>query len=450
MSGINACYRSRCVLVLLAICVCATGLRLDAADEEGVKRLAIVPFTLPTASAEKEWLSDGFPRVMAMRLQHLARVKVAVLPRPTTSGPGALRNPLDSGEATAFLQQIRPQGYDVLLQGSFQQIDGTLRLEIHLWSTRPERQIGKLLEQAPERDPDALGIKLAAAVASALQLSPSEAERRRLEERLTASAEAFERFARALTLSEASSGEEEVNRAVQLLADAFNLDGKFSAALRQLADLHFRRGNYASAVDAYQALLSTIKRDAQVYRMLGAAYFAQGEGSKAIDAFKRGIQLDPRDPQQYLDLGLAYAAANDYENATKALLRALEFKPNDALAFANLGVVYLLHGNFAAATSSLRRAQLLYPSDAMIAYNLGLALMAERTYDQARDQFERALQQRPDFAPAAYQLASVYELIDARQAVIRWKNYLELARGKPGEEAWMTRAQEHLKRSQEP
>ncbi len=438
------------MLFLLAIWACATGLQLSAAAEEGVKRLGIVPFSLPPASAEREWLSDGFPRVLALRLKHLARLKVVVLPRPTTTGAGALRNPLDSGEATALMQQIRPQGYDALLFGSFHQIDATLRLEIHLWATRPERQIGKILEQAPERDPDGLAIRLATTVASALQLSPSEAERRRMEERLTTSAEAFERFASALTLGEASSGEEDVNRALQLLTEAVNLDGKFSAAQRQLADLYFRRGNYASAVEAYQSVLSTVKRDPQASHLLGTAYFAQGEANRAIAVFKHGVELDSHDPQLHLDLGLAYAAAKDYENATKALLRALEFKPDDALAFANLGVIYLLQGNFEAATSSLRRAQLSFPSDALIAYNVGLALMAVRLYDQARDQFERALQQRPDLTPAAYQLASVYERIDTRQAVARWKHYLELARGKPSEEAWMTHAQEHLKRLQEP
>jgi len=183
----DARYRVRRVLFFLAICVCAAGLRLGAADEEGVKKLVIIPFALPTASAEREWLRDGFPRVMALRLQPLARVKVSVLPSPSTPEPAGLRNPLDSGDTTAFLQQIRSQGYDVLLVGNFHQIDATLRLELHLWSTRPDRHIGTILEQAPERDPDGLGIKLAPSVASALQLSPSEAERRRLAERLTTS-----------------------------------------------------------------------------------------------------------------------------------------------------------------------------------------------------------------------------------------------------------------------
>jgi tetratricopeptide (TPR) repeat protein len=98
----------------------------------------------------------------------------------------------------------------------------------------------------------------------------------------------------------------------------------------------------------------------------------------------------------------------------------------------------------------LRRAQLLHGSDPVLTYNLGLSLMLEQAYDQARDQFERALQLKPDFPAAAYQLALIYERSDASQSIERWRKYLDLARGKPAEQAWVARAEEHLQRLQRP
>ncbi|MBI3329637.1 MAG: tetratricopeptide repeat protein [Nitrospinae bacterium] len=437
-------------LLLAVLCVGVGIPPLEAAEQRSAKKLAIVPFTLPTAREERGWLSEGMPRVLALRLERLPRIQVSVLPRTDPSGPSGLRNPLDSTEAAAFLERIRPQGYDAVLVGSFLQIDATLRLEVHLWSTQPDRRLGELVEQASEKDPDGLSIKLAAFVGATLQPSPPEAEWRRLEERLTPSAEAFERFARGLTLAKVPGGEEDVSRAANLFKEALSLDGKFSTTLRQLADLYLQHGQYASAVEAYQNLLSLVKRDASVYRLLGSAYVAQGDANRALGAFKRGVQIDSHDPLLHFDLGLTYAALKDYDNATKELLRTLEFQPDDPLAFANLGVIYLLQGKFAAAISSLRRAQLLHASDPLVAYNLGLALSFERAPDQARDQFQRALQLQPDFAPAAYQLALLQERIDVSQAAERWKKYLELARGKPGEEGWIALAQEHLKRLQAP
>ena len=264
---------------------------------------------------------------------------------------------------------------------------------------------------------------------SVLQIPPSDAEGRRFAERYTSSAEAFERFARALPLAEMANDDEDVTQAVHLFKEAVKLDGKFAMAWRQQGDLLFRQKQYAEAIEAYQAFLSVGRRNAVIYRRLGNAHFAQHDATRALDAYKRGLQLDGRDYQLHLDLGLAYAALRDYANATKTLLRALEVKPDDPLAFANLGVVYLLQGNFPAATASLRRAQLLQNSDPVLNYNLGLSLMFEQATDQAREQFERALQLRPDFAAAAYQLALISERLQIPQALERWRSYLALARG---------------------
>jgi tetratricopeptide (TPR) repeat protein len=441
----------RCfVLIALTLSVCVHLWPLEAASEGTTKRVAIVPFGVPSTGADREWFSDGFPHVLALRLQQLPQLKVAVLSRSILSSVEGLPPPLDNTEAVRFLERLRPLGYDAVIFGHFMQFEPTLRTEIQGWTLQPARFMGKAQEQAAERDPDGLGIKVATFVVSVLQLSPSELEARRLAERYTTSPEAFERFARALPLAEMPDDDEDVTQAVHLFKEAVKLDGKFFMALRQLGDLLFRRGHYVGAAEAYQALLNVGRRNAVIYRLLGNAYFAQRDVARAIDVYKRALQLDARDYQLHLDLGLAHAALKDYENATKLFLRALEFKPDDPLAFANLGVVYLLQGNFPAATASLRRAQLLQGSDPVLAYNLGLSLMFERSYDQARDQFERALQLRPDLAAAAYQLALIYERFDPAQAIERWRKYVDLARGKLGEQAWVALAEAHLQRLQQP
>jgi tetratricopeptide (TPR) repeat protein len=411
--------------------------------ENAAKAVAIAPFGLPAENAEREWLSEGLPRVLALRLQSLPYLRVAVLPHApssTSDGPPASFE----GQVAPLLARLRAQGYDLVVFGRFQQVETALRAEVHLWLTQPERHLGKSLEQSSEKDPDGLAMKIATFVASALQANLAEPEGRRVGERYTNSAEAFERFAKALTLAETAEAEGEVERAIQLLREAFALDGKFAMALRQLADLHFRRGHYASAAEAYQAYLNQGRRSAAVYRLLGQAYFAQHDVPRAVEAYRRGLQLDARDPHLSVDLGLAYAAMKDYENATKALLRALEVKPDDPLAFANLGVVYLLQGNFPAATASLRRAQALQGSNATLAYNLGLSLMFEGAYDAAREQFERALELRPDFPAAAYQLALLSEQTQPDQAAERWRRYIDIAAGRASEEPWLAYAQSRL------
>jgi tetratricopeptide (TPR) repeat protein len=438
------------VLVLLALSVCLLGRPLDAATDSVMKKVAIVPLALPAAATDRDWLGEGLAYVVALRLQHLPYLKVTVLPRSTFSDAEGMPNGPDNSEVSKLLERLRPLGYDALVYGHFMHVEPTLRAEIQVWATQPERFITKAQEQAAERDPDGLGIKLASVVVSALQVPPSDAEGRRFSERYTGSTEAFERFARAVSLAEMAGDDEDVTQAVYLFKEAVKLDGKFAMAWRQQGDLLFRQKQYAEAIEAYQAFLSVGRRSAVIYRRLGNAYFAQYEATRALDAYKRGLQLDGGDYQLHLDLGLAYAALRDYANATKALLRTLEVRPDDPLAFANLGVVYLLVGNFPAATASLRRAHALQSSDPVLNYNLGLSLMFEQSTAQARQQFERALQLKPDFVAAAYQLALLSDRSDRPKALERWRNYLALARGIPSEHEWVADAERHVQRLQRP
>jgi Flp pilus assembly protein TadD/TolB-like protein len=438
------------VLILLALSMCVHGRPLDAATDGITKKVAIVPFGVPSTAADREWLGDGIPYVLALRLQQLQQLKVTVVLRSMLSNVEGAANLPDHTDVSTLLERLQPSGYDAVVIGHFVQVEPTLRTEIQVWTPQPERILGKTQEQATERDPDGLGVKLATFVVSILQTPPSDAEGRRFAERYTSSAEAFERFARALPLADTGNDDEDVTQALHLFKEAVKLDGKFAMAWRQQGDLLFREKQYAEAIEAYQAFLSVGRRNAVIYRRLGNAQFAQHDAMRAVDAYKRGLQLDGRDYQLHLDLGLAYAALRDYANATKTLLRALEVKPDDPLAFANLGVVYLLQGNFPAATASLRRAQLLQNSDPVLNYNLGLSLMLEQATDQAREQFERALQLRPDFAAAAYQLALISDRSDIPRALERWRSYLALARGMPEERDWVARAEEHLQRLQRP
>ena len=190
------------VLVLLALSVCVHARPLDASTDGITKKVAIVPFGVPSTATDREWLGDGIPYVLALRLQHLPQLKVTVLSRSMLSNVEGIANVPDHTDVNKLLERLQPSGYDAFVFGHFVQVEPTLRAEIQVWTTQPERLLGKTQEQAAERDPDGLGMKLATFVVSVLQTPPSDAEGRRFAERYTSSAEAFERFARALPLAD--------------------------------------------------------------------------------------------------------------------------------------------------------------------------------------------------------------------------------------------------------
>ena len=190
-----------------------------------------------------------------------------------------------------LLERLQPLGYDAVVIGHFAQVEPTLRTEIQVWAQQPERFLGKTQEQAAERDPDGLGIKLATFVVSVLQTPPSGCGGAALRRTLYLCGSLRARFARALPLADMANDDEDVMQAAPL-KEAVKLDGKFAMAWRQQGDLLFRQKQYAEAIEAYQAFLSVGRRNAVIYRRLGNAQFAQHDAMRAVDAYKRGLQLD--------------------------------------------------------------------------------------------------------------------------------------------------------------
>jgi tetratricopeptide (TPR) repeat protein len=80
----------------------------------------------------------------------------------------------------------------------------------------------------------------------------------------------------------------------------------------KVANQLYKNGEYSSAAQIYEQLLSQGKPTSSLYYNLGNAYYAQGEFGRAILNFQRASRLDPRDPEIRANLALARAqSAND-------------------------------------------------------------------------------------------------------------------------------------------
>ena len=187
------------------------------------------------------------------------------------SNAEGIRTVLDHTDVSRLLERLQPLGYDALVFGHFMQVEPTLRAEIQVWTLQPERFIAKAQEQAAERDPDGLGIKLTTFVVSVLQVphpiqrggaSPNVTPPRR---KPSSGLPGRYHWLRRRMMTE------DVTQAVNLFKEAVKLDGKFAMAWRQQGDLLFRQKQYAEAIEAYQAFLSVGRRNAVIYRRLGNA-----------------------------------------------------------------------------------------------------------------------------------------------------------------------------------
>lgn len=73
----------------------------------------------------------------------------------------------------------------------------------------------------------------------------------------------------------------------------------------QQADDLYRQGNYAAAIDAYEALLADGLTNAELHYNLGNAYYREGEMGSAILHYERALRLRPSMTDAKENLALA-------------------------------------------------------------------------------------------------------------------------------------------------
>ena len=81
------------------------------------------------------------------------------------------------------------------------------------------------------------------------------------------------------------------------------------------ANVRYERGEYAEAVQQYEALVGRGYRDPAIYFNLGNAYMESGDPGRAVLNYLRAEELTPRDPDIVFNLALARSRTVDQVEA---------------------------------------------------------------------------------------------------------------------------------------
>ena len=84
-----------------------------------------------------------------------------------------------------------------------------------------------------------------------------------------------------------------------------------SSEMMAVANQRYERGEFAEAVQQYEALVGAGYRDASVYFNLGNAYLEDGDLGRAVLNYLRAEELSPRDPDIIANLDLARSRTVD-------------------------------------------------------------------------------------------------------------------------------------------
>jgi tetratricopeptide (TPR) repeat protein len=302
--------------------------------------------------------------------------------------------------------------------------------------------------------------RLAAAVAQALSVRLSAADRASLARQPTASGAALDAYWRGRALLERRDVKGNIDEALKAFDDALRLDSRFAEAhaargealwaryldrrvpedaaasisagadaLRIAPDRPVVRYSLAvtlagtgrpdDAIQELQYVLALQPNHDDARRVLAGVLAQQGRLDEAISEYQKAIAARPRYWAHHSSLcGTLYRAAR-YEAAIEVCRRVVELQPDSVVGYQQLGTIMQMLGRDAEAIAYYEQANARTPI-AVTYSNLGALYHKHRRYEEAVEAYRAAIRLRPNNAIAHRNLGDAYERLgrseDARAA----------------------------------
>jgi tetratricopeptide (TPR) repeat protein len=197
-------------------------------------------------------------------------------------------------------------------------------------------------------------------------------------------------------------------------------------AIAQRAFQFLQAGNYAGAVEAYQAFLKLRPDEPAARSNLGAALVKLGRYEEAIEEYRMAEKLLPGDPHIGLNLALAYEKSGQLLAASKKLEELHSAAPQEKQVTALLADCNLQMGDNNRVIGLLEPQERDDPSDLATAYMLGTALIREKRIEEGQILLD-AILRNGDTAEARFLLGTqFYESGDYPKAVKQLASAIEL------------------------
>ena len=298
-----------------------------AVANRNIRTVAVLPLKTSAADEESKSLSLGLTDSLISRLGTWNRFSV----RPLSSVRGyaeADQDPLKFGETLKV---------DAILEGTLQQTDNRLRVNVRLWDLRDGAQLWQGSFDSTEADFLKLQDAVATGVTRGLVAELQEKDRELLTKRYTDNPEAFRAYVRGRAILDAKNPDN-FEKAIDEFQKAVALDPTFALAYAGLADASTRRGfttSGASAEEFYttskalaQKALSLDPETPEAYAALGTVKrIHDWEWAGAEGDFRRAIELNPNHARAHLGYALLLSCLGRSDEALVEIKRAMEIDP---------------------------------------------------------------------------------------------------------------------------
>lgn len=161
----------------------------------------------------------------------------------------------------------------------------------------------------------------------------------------------------------------------------------YGIVLVALTGLTWRQLDYwKSEIILYKHTLSITENNYVIHNNLGNALTKNGNYAEAIQEYNAVLHIQPDDIDAHYNLGYAYLSLNDLNAAEKELLIAVRLTPQDKDAHNNLGAVYVKKGELDKAIIEFGNVLKLNPDNKSARNNLRIALSRKKPVENSINQ----------------------------------------------------------------
>jgi len=250
-------------------------------------------------------------------------------------------------------------------------------------------------------------------------MSLSDEEQARFQQRVTKSMEAFQFFCKGyIENSKVSKNEEKI---VRLFKSAINEDPEFWGAYYNLGTAYYNQQDYEQAQKQFNYIIDRFpsfelayfgrgvtylrqrrnqlayeelkfyqeKRpdDFRAYHYLGSSLIALRRYGEAVTCLNKAVELNPSYAKTYFELGNAYFATNRYRRAIFYYNQALQYDPDYLETHRRLGESYYRMHNFNGAIEEFTNVLDVEPRNPETNFMLGITIYKQALLDEYIDAF---------------------------------------------------------------
>jgi TolB-like protein/Tfp pilus assembly protein PilF len=329
------------------------------------KSIAVLPFDNFSEDKQNAYFADGIQDDILTALAKVADLKV--IGRSSVMG---------YRDTNRNLRQIANElNVSHLLQGSVRRVGDEIRVTAQLIDARNNTQVWAEHYDRKLSDIFEIQSDVAEEIANRLKATISPAEKAAIALRPTNDLEAFDLFLQAkqliITFDETRDRKQTLLRAIRLLDEAIERDGKFALAYAWAAIAHDNL--YWFDLDHTPARLEL-----------------------AESCVRSALQLNPELGEAHLAQALvAYHGYRDYTKARQCLDAAQRLLPNSAEVFSLIGYIDRRQGRWDESLRNLQRAAELDPHNFKVLNGLSVLYDLMRRYDDKERLYDRAVAVNP-------------------------------------------------------